>query len=78
MRLIKKGCDNPNFGKEVTCKGNGLGKGVGGCGAILHIVPSDVFYRYLGDGDYNAWYECPECRAKTPVRDDLFGVRSRS
>lgn len=72
MRLIKKGSDNPAWGKEMTCKGNGLGKGVGGCGAILHVTPADILSSTDFEGDASYWFTCPECKAKTYVRYSDF------
>jgi hypothetical protein len=71
MKLIKKGLDNPNFGKEFVCKGYGLGKG-GGCGAVLHVVPADICVHTDSDGDSSYWFVCPDCGAKTYVAYNAF------
>lgn len=71
MKVLKKGCDNPNFGKDVVCVGYGLGKS-GGCGALLHVVPRDVIVSSDGDGDSLYWIICPECNARTYVKSTLF------
>lgn len=51
MLVIKSGKDNHDFGKHLTCKGHGLGKKVGGCGAILLVKPGDVESFTDCDGD---------------------------
>ncbi len=66
MKVIKKGCDNPDFGKDLTCMGSGLGKGAGGCGAVLRVVPADISNN-LSTGGEAHWFTCPECSAKTYV-----------
>lgn len=72
MKVLKKGCDNASFGKEFVCKGYGLGKKVGGCGALLHVVPADVEVRVNYDSDDSYWFVCPECSAKTYLKYDAF------
>jgi hypothetical protein len=72
MRVIKKGSENTDWGKDLTCKGNGLGKGVGGCGAILHVTPADIARHTDSDGDSSYWFVCPECSAKTYVNHNTF------
>jgi len=72
MKLIKKGSENTNFGKEFVCKGYGLGKKVGGCGAVLHVVPADILTHTDCDGDASYWFVCPDCGAKTYVKYDAF------
>ena len=72
MKVLKKGCDNANFGKEFVCRGYGLGKKVGGCGAVLHVVPADVEKYTDCDGDSSYWFVCPECGAKTYVKYNAF------
>lgn len=71
MKVLKKGFENASFGKEFTCVGSGLGKGKGGCGAVLHLVPADVETSYY-DGDSTYWFTCPECGAKTYLKYDAF------
>ncbi len=72
MKVLKKGSDNANFGKEFVCKGYGLGKKVGGCGALLHVVPADIEKCTDSDGDASYWFVCPDCGAKTYVKYDAF------
>ncbi len=72
MRVIKKGSENATWGKEFICKGYGLGKGVGGCGAILHVTPGDIMKHTDSDGDSSYWFSCPDCGAKTYIRYDAF------
>ncbi|MEK7623825.1 MAG: hypothetical protein AAB408_04135 [Patescibacteria group bacterium] len=72
MKVLKKGSENTNFGKEFVCKGYGLGKGVGGCGALLHLVPADVLSSTDWEGDSMYWFVCPECHAKTYMKHDAF------
>lgn len=72
MKVLKKGCENTSFGKDLVCKGHGLGKKVGGCGALLHVVPADVEKYVDSDGDASYWFTCPECGAKTYVSYDTF------
>ena len=72
MRLIKKGFENASWGKEFTCKGYGLGKGVGGCGAVLHVTPADIASHTDCEGDKSYWFVCPECHAKTYVSYNAF------
>ena len=71
MKVIKKGSENDSFGKELTCKGSGLGKGKGGCGAILLVKPCDVMSSSY-DGDTSYWFVCPECGAHTYVSYTTF------
>lgn len=73
MKVITSGKDS-DFGKELTCEGYGLGKKVGGCGAVLLVKPCDIESR-CGYGDYDDttyWFVCPECGAKTYVSHDTF------
>ena len=72
MKVITKGCDNPNFGKEFVCKGNGLGPKVGGCGAVLHLVPADISVYVSSEYDNSYWFVCPECGAKTYISYNAF------
>jgi hypothetical protein len=72
MKVIKKGFENADFGKEFVCKGYGLGKGKGGCGAVLHVVPADIVAHTDCDGDSSYWFTCPDCGAKTYVKCDAF------
>ena len=74
MKVIKKGFENAEFGKDFICKGVGFGKGKGGCGAVLHVVPADVVTYSSSDPDFSDshWFVCPECGAKTYVTHDMF------
>ncbi len=72
MKVIKKGFENAHFGKEFVCKGHGLGSKVGGCGAVLHVVPADICVFNDYDVDSTYWFVCPECGAKTSIKYDAF------
>lgn len=72
MKALKSGKDNDAFGKEFTCKGHGLGKKIGGCGAVLHVKPGDIETSTDYEGDKSYWFTCPECSAKTYVSYDAF------
>ena len=72
MKVIKKGPENSAAGKQFTCKGYGLGKGKGGCGAVLHVVPGDIHVSTDWEGDESYWFACPVCKAKTYVSYDEF------
>ncbi|HSD12314.1 MAG TPA: hypothetical protein VLC10_02035 [Patescibacteria group bacterium] len=72
MKVVKSGKDNDAFGKEFTCKGYGMGKKAGGCGAVLLVKPCDVETHVDCDGDATYWFTCPECGAKTYVAWDAF------
>lgn len=72
MKVIKSGKDNHDFGKELTCKGYGLGPKVGGCGAVLLVKPCDIAVHTDHDGDSTYWFVCPECGAKTYVSWNAF------
>ena len=72
MKVLKKGAENANFGKDLVCKGYGLGKKVGGCGALLHVMPADVEKHVDWEGDASCYFVCPECGAKTYVTYDTF------
>ncbi|OGH93022.1 MAG: hypothetical protein A2563_05430 [Candidatus Magasanikbacteria bacterium RIFOXYD1_FULL_40_23] len=75
MKVIKKGFEHATIGKELTCVGDGFGKGKGGCGAVLHVVPADIYVKHFSIGDYDGthyWFVCPECSAKTYVKYDVF------
>lgn len=72
MKVIKKGFENADFGKDFVCKGYGLGPKAGGCGAVLHVVPADICVHTDRDGDSAYWFVCPECGAKTYVKHDAF------
>lgn len=72
MKVLKKGSENTSFGKELVCKGHGLGKGKGGCGAVLYVVPADVETSTDWEGDVSYFFTCPECSAKTYVKYDTF------
>lgn len=72
MKVIKKGFENASIGKEFVCKGYGLGKGKGGCGAVLHVVPADIEVYIDCDGDPYYWFTCPECEANTYVDRTAF------
>jgi hypothetical protein len=71
MKVIKKGPENAKFGKKLTCKGSGFGEGMGGCGAVLHVVPADISNNLATGGDAY-WFICPCCRAKTFVSYNTF------
>lgn len=73
MKVLKKGSENASFGKEFTCKGCGLGKGKGGCGAVLHVVPADIHVHASVEYDNTYWFVCPECNAKTYINPNAFG-----
>ncbi len=70
MKTIKKGSENANWGKELVCKGTGIGK-TAGCGALLLVSPADVHEHYY-DGDTSYWFVCPECHVKTYVKPADF------
>ena len=72
MTIIKSGKDNLSFGKEMTCKGHGLGKKIGGCGAILLVKPCDIDKTTDGEGDTSYSFTCPECGAKTYIAYNAF------
>ena len=72
MKVLKSGKDNDSFGKEFVCKGHGLGKKVGGCGAVLLVKPGDVETHVDSEGDNSYWFVCPECGAKTYVSWNAF------
>jgi len=76
MKVLKKGSENEVFGKEFTCVGSGVGKGKGGCGAVLLVKPADVSEHHYtdisGTGDTEYWFVCPECGAKTYVSSSVF------
>ena len=76
MRVIKKGSDNEEFGKDLVCRGDGVGRGRGGCGSILRVMPRDVesdsCSDYGGGSDTYYWFVCPECRVKTYVDPKVF------
>lgn len=80
MKVLKKGFENASFGKDVVCSGSGMGKGKGGCGAVLHVVPADIheatYSDYGGGSDTSYWFVCPECGASTYVRYNLFSRNS--
>lgn len=73
MKVLKSGKEN-NFGKELVCKGTGVGK-EGGCGALLLVAPGDVkehsYYSY-GDHEVDYYFMCPECHVKTHVSPSSF------
>ena len=71
MKVIKKGPENEAWGKELVCKGSGLGKGSAGCGALLLVAPADVLSHYY-DGDTTHWFVCPDCGVKTYVKSSDF------
>lgn len=72
MTIIKSGKDNHAFGKALTCTGHGLGKKIGGCGAILLVKPCDIEVTTDGEGDRSYSFTCPECGAKTYVSYNAF------
>jgi hypothetical protein len=72
MLVIKSGKENHNFGKHLTCKGHGLGKKIGGCGAILLVKPGDIDVTTDCEGDKSYSFTCPECGAKTYVAYNVF------
>lgn len=75
MKVIKSGKDNESFGKELTCKGYGVGKGSAGCGAVLLVKPADVessYGVYMGEGETSYWFVCPECGVSTSVKENTF------
>ncbi len=74
MEVVRSGKDDREFGKEFTCRGNGFGKGVGGCGAVLRLMPCDVACHVDCDGDATHWFVCPECGAKTYLSHDALRV----
>lgn len=69
MKVIKK--KNASFGKKLACKGSGFGEGVGGCGALLQVVPADISNNLSTGGDAH-WFWCPLCGAKTFVSYNTF------
>lgn len=71
MKVLKSGAENDAFGKEFVCKGTGLGKKYGGCGALLLVKPRDV-ESSCPDDDWYYWFVCPECGAKTYVKEANF------
>ncbi len=76
MKVIKKGSENPNGGKKLTCTGSGVGKGKGGCGAVLLVKPCDVseshYTDYGGGSDTSYSFACPECGATTYFSSNPF------
>lgn len=72
MKVIKKGFDLATIGKELVCLGYGFGKGKGGCGAVLHVVPADVVEKFYADCENELYFVCPECSAKTYVKYNVF------
>lgn len=69
MKVLKK--KSASFGKKLTCKGSGFGEGMGGCGALLQVVPGDICNNLNTGGDAY-WFYCPVCSAKTFVSYDTF------
>lgn len=76
MKVIKSGKENDSFGKEKVCHGYGLGRGRGGCGAVLLVKPCDISEStssdYGGGSDTSYWFTCPECGARNYVSYDTF------
>lgn len=64
-----------DWGKELKCKGHGIGK-TAGCGALLLVSPRDITTTrssdYGGGSDTTYSFTCPECGACTEVSYNTF------
>lgn len=71
MHVIKPGLWQQGYTTEVVCTGHGWGDN--GCGAVLSVEVTDLFYIALLDqdgsdnGDRLALFACPQCSAQTTV-----------
>lgn len=76
MKVIKKGAENDEYGKKLTCTGNGVGKGRGGCGAVLLVKPGDLtaasYKDVSGTTDTDYSFVCPECGVTTTYAVNPF------
>jgi hypothetical protein len=69
MKVIKKGRPQRGWAKQITCTGKGHGRG--GCGAVLLIEESDLFYgeRWIMGREHDDWvyFVCSECGVSSDV-----------
>lgn len=74
MEILKPGREQKAWPKKFTCTGKGNGSG--GCGALLLVEKTDLFYTQEfereGGGTRHAGFECPQCKVLTDIEDNKF------
>ena len=75
MEIIKPGTKKQKaWAKNYKCSGSG--NGGGGCGALLRVEVTDLYYTRSGCGrdDYETTYvtfTCPQCLVKTDIKPGI-------